>query len=458
MSSFTVGGLSTGIDYNELITKLIEAKRQPIAILENKKSTYNDKISKYTDLASKLSELKNAVNKLKTSSNFYAKSVSVSDSTVLEATVASTASVGNYSVTVTSLASEEKEVHAGTAASSTIINNSGTDKVFQYTYAGTQRTLTVTDGATLETLRDIINNDTDNPGVSATIINDGIGGNSYKLIITGNDKGATQNITVDAGTTLDGTSGTIDFSTASFTETKTAADADFLVDGLQIKRSSNTITDVISGVTINLSKDGGVSSNITVTADRDAIKEQINDFISAYNDVVDFISVNTAYDTSTKISGVLSGEGTARNIQNKLRTMISSSVSGQPEDMHILAQLGISTDSKTGKLTVNNSTLDSKLASDLDDVALLFTDQTEGIAIQFYTYINSVTSSVDGSITLRENGLKDVIENIDDTIRNMEFRLDKTKDDLVHKFTALESLVSGFSAIGNYLTKFSTKA
>ncbi|RJQ47251.1 MAG: hypothetical protein C4538_05390 [Nitrospiraceae bacterium] len=461
MSSFTVGGISTGIDYNDLISKLIEAQRQPINILEDKKSSYNEKITQYSSLSSKLSSLKSAVDKLKSASNFYAKSASVGDSAVAEATVSNTASTSNYTLTVTTLASEENEAHSGVAASTTVVNNSGTDKAFQYTYGGTQRTLTVTNGTTLEGLRDIINADASNPGVTATIVNDGVGATPYRLIIKGNGTGAAKTITIDAGTTLDGTGSTADFRATTFTEKKTAKDADFTIDGLQIVRSSNSVTDVITGLTINLKKDGvGASTKISVTADRDTIKEQINDFVNAYNDTVDLISTNMAYDSATGESGILSGEGTARNIQNRLRSIISNTVSGQPTDMNILAQLGITTDSKTGKLNINSSTLDSKLASDLDDVATFFTNSTDGIANQLYSYINTAISSVDGSITLRENGLKDIIENIDETIRNMEYRLDKTEQDLVRRFTSLEALVSGYTNIGNYLSSvnFSTRA
>jgi flagellar hook-associated protein 2 len=156
-------------------------------------------------------------------------------------------------------------------------------------------------------------------------------------------------------------------------------------------------------MTINLKKDGDVSSKITVTADRDAIKKQINDFVTAYNDVVDVISNNSNYDTNTKVSGVFFGERTASGIRNTLRSVISSTVSDQPDDMNILSQLGITTNSKTGKLDVNTSTLETKLSSDLDDVATFFTTASTGIANQIYTSITNITSTVDGSLTLRQS-------------------------------------------------------
>lgn len=461
MSSFTIGGLSTGIDYNDLISKLMEVKRQPVKILESKITSYTDKMSSYSELSSKLSSLKSAADKLKYSYSFYVNNTTVSDETVLDATASGTAAVGNYSLEVTALASEEKEAHNGTGltASSDIVNNSGSDKAFQYTYAGTQRSLTVANGTTLDGLKNLINNDASNPGVTATVVNDGT---NYRLIVTGNDTGSTKSITIDAGTTLDGNNSTVNFTAATFTQTKAAANAAFKVDGLSISRSTNSVSDVITGVNLNLKKAGTllapVTATITVAADNDSIKEQINDFVSAYNDVTSFLKTNTAYDTSSGESGILSGEGTVRNIQNRIRDMVSSSVSGLSGSISMLAQIGITTDYKTGNLVTNSSILDAKLGSNLDDVAEMFQGSSNGIATQIYDYIGELTSTVDGAITLRKDGLSDIIKNITNTIRNMEFRLDKTENDMVRQFTALEKLVGNYNSIGNYLSNFSTKA
>ncbi|MBI5665814.1 MAG: flagellar filament capping protein FliD [Nitrospirae bacterium] len=461
MSSFTIGGLSTGIDYNELISKLMEVKRQPITILENKVTTYNDRMSSYSELSSKLSSLKSAADKLKYDYSFYVNNTTVSDETVLDATASGTASVGNYSIGVTSLASEEKEAHSGTGltASTTIVNNSGSDKVFQYTYAGTQRSLTVANGTTLDGLKNLINNDASNPSVTATTVNDGT---NYRLVITGNSTGSAKSITVDAGTTLDGNNSTINFTAATFTQNKTAANAAFTVDGLSISRSTNSVSDVITGLTINLKKAAPMptpaTATISVAADNASIKEQINDFVSAYNDVMSFLKTNTAYDSATGESGILSGEGTARSIQNRIRDIASGDVAGLSGSLSMLAEIGISTDYKTGNLVIDSSKLDAKLGSNLDDVAELFQDSTNGIATGIFDYIGDLTSTVDGAITLRKDGLSDIIKDITNTIRNMEFRLDKAENDMVRQFTALEKIVGNYNSIGNYLSNFSTKA
>jgi len=456
MSSFSIGGLNTGIDYNELISKLIEVKRRPIEILETKKTDYKSKISTYKELSTKLSELKSAADKLKTSSSFYKKTSSESDSTVLDSSATGTAAVGNYSVSITTLASAEKEVHNGTGltASTDIINNSGSDKVLQYTYGATQRTLTVADGTTLDGLKALINDDASNPGVTATVVNDGT---NYRLVVSGNETGAANTLTMDAGTTLDGTGSTVDFTASAFAENKTAADADFTIDGLQISRSTNSISDVINGVTLTLMKENS-SASVTVAADNEAIKEQIEAFVTAYNDVTSLISSNSTYDTESEEGGILVGEGTSRNIQNNLRDQVSSGVSGLSGSLSILAQIGITTNYKTGNLDINSTTLDTKLGTNLDDIADLFNDSTNGIAVKISDYISDISSTVSGSIELRKDGLRDIIDNISDTISNMEYRLEKTEDDMVRKFSALEQIVGSYNTISSYLTGFSTQA
>ncbi len=455
MSSFSVGGLNTGIDYNKLISKMIEAKRAPIDILEEKKSSYTDKISSYDELSAHLTELKSSAKNLKSTSSFFVKTASVSDSTVVDATAAGTASTGNYSLVVSNLASEAKEVHNGTGltSSSDAVNSSGSDKVFQYTYAGTQTSVTVADGTSLDALKNLINDDASNPGVSATVVSDGT---NYRLILTGDDTGATNTVTIDAGTTLDGTGSTVDFSSSSFSETKTAADASFTVDGLSITRSSNSFSDVIEGVTLNLKK--ASSATITVAADTDSIKEQIEEFVSAYNNVFSFLTTNTAYDTTTNEGAILSGEGTARNIQNKMRDMISDTVSGLSGSLSLLAEIGITTDFETGNLEINSSTLDTKLGSSLNDLADLFKDSTNGIATQVYDYITDISSTVDGSIKLRKDGLQDIIDNITTSIDSMEYRLSRTESDLTRQFTSLEKMVGNYNSVSTYLSGFSTRA
>jgi len=446
MSVIASVGLSSGINYDQLITSLLKIQKQPLYMLQNKQAGYNDKISVYNELSAKLSTFKGVADTLKSESSFYIKTSSVSDSTVLNATVDNSAAAGNYSISITTLASEEKEVHSGVASSTTVVNDSGADQSFQYTYAGTQRTLTVTDGTTLAGLRDLINNDSSNPGITATILYDG---SSYRLVLTGDDTGSTNNITIDSGTTIDGVNTAVDLTSTAFTETKTAGDASFSVDGISMTRSSNTVTDAMTGVTLTLKNAG--STTLSVTNDTDTISQNIQSFVDAYNGVVSYVSDNSAYNASAHAGDPLFGESTSRHILSRLSNIITSRVSGLPEDIRSLSQIGISTN-RDGTLSLDTATLGSKLSSDLGGVENLFTDSTSGIANQLYDYIDNTTDSIDGAVTVRVDGLGSLVDNISDDITDLEAKLSRTEESLRRRFAALEALLSGLTSQGAFLT------
>ncbi len=459
MSTFTIGGVSTGIDYNDLISKLIAVQRQPINVLENKKYNYNEKISAYDDILTRLSTLQSAADDLRTSSNFYTRAVSVSDSTVFEATASSSASTGNYSISVTQLAQAHKITHNTGLSDKDTTTVLASGNTFEFTINGETKTITASSDLTLEQLASEINSQTytGDVEVEASVINTGTSSSpSYKLILKSNTVGGDYGITINQDDSIldltDTEAADSDSDGQYRVELQAAQDAEFTVDGLSVTRSSNTVSDVITGVTLTLKKSG--SGSLSVTPDGTAIKEKIESFVSAYNDVMSFISTNSAYDTSTHVRGTLTGEGTARSIQSRLRGIVSSSVSGLTEDFRLLAQIGITTDTdKTdGTLSIDTSILEDKLASNIDDVANLFADASEGIAQQMYDYADSVTDSIDGSVTLRKDGLEDMIDNVDDTITRMNLRLERIEQDLVRRFTALETLINGFNTQGDFLS------
>ncbi|MEC4684756.1 MAG: flagellar filament capping protein FliD [Nitrospirota bacterium] len=446
MSVIASVGLSSGINYDQLINNLLNIQRLPLYRFQNKQAGYNDKISVYNELSAKLSTFMSAADTLKSESSFYVKTSSVSDSSVFEATVSNSAATGNYSVIITALASGEKEVHSGVASSTTVVNDSGADQSFQYTYAGTQSTLTVTDGTTLEGLRDLINNDTGNPGITATLLYDG---SSYRLVLTGDDTGSTNTVTIDAGTTIDGVNTTVDLTSTTFTETKTASDASFSVDGISMTRSSNTVTDAMTGVTLTLKNAG--SATLSVTNDTDTISQNVQSFVDAYNDIVSYVSANSAYNANSHVGNPLFGESTSRLILNRLSSIITNRASGLPEDLRALSQLGVSTN-RDGTLSLDTGTLGSKLSTDLGGVENLFTDSTSGIAIQLYNYIDDATDSIDGAITIRIDGLESLVGDISDDILDLEAKLSRTEESLRRQFSALESLLSGLTSQSTFLT------
>ncbi len=207
MGSINFSGVSTGIDWSVIIDAEIQARtRQVITPIQEWKTSWENKLTAFDQLRSLLTALQSAVQEMDTPSELRSYTVQSSEESVVDATVSGTASPGTYSVEVNQMADAEVEIHNGVDDAATLVNNSGADQDFAYSYAGESITLQVASGMTLEDLAAIINNDGNNPGVTAYILDDGSGSaTSHHLVLRGNDTGATYTISIDAGgTTLAG--------------------------------------------------------------------------------------------------------------------------------------------------------------------------------------------------------------------------------------------------------------
>ncbi|MFO8006689.1 MAG: flagellar filament capping protein FliD [Candidatus Brocadiia bacterium] len=207
MGTVNFSGAGSGIKWNLIIEAQIQARRrQIIEPLEEWKSTWETKISAFDELRSLLSDLQGAAEAMDTPSELSSYLAQSSDEDTIGAVVSGDATPGTYSLLVNQLADSEAEIHVGVDDDDTVVNNSGGSLDFAYTYAGDSVTVEVPDGATLDDLAALINNDGNNPGVTASVLNDGADtSTSHHLVLRGDDTGASYTITIDAGgTTLEG--------------------------------------------------------------------------------------------------------------------------------------------------------------------------------------------------------------------------------------------------------------
>ncbi len=288
-------------------------------------------------------------------------------------------SVGDQ-VALGGLATAETEIHTGVAASTTVVNDSGSEKVFSYRYAGGDAvTVTVPDSTTLAQLVNLINTDSNNPGVTARILNDGLATDtSYHLVLTGNDTGKANYILIDESTTLDGTGDTTDFTPSTFAESQTATNAQLKINDYGIERSSNVITDAAEGVTFNLNSEG--TATVTVNWDTNSIKGNIEDLVSQHNTVIDYIKQYASYDSDSETAGLMFGNYGFLIVKQRLNDILSSAVPGLADGIDTythLAQIGIETDpDDDGAWVIDDDTLTSALANDLEAVKRLFIEDT----------------------------------------------------------------------------------
>ena len=443
------GGLGNGIDFGPIVDFLVQAKRIPIDRINEQKLNDQEKLTNFGSLGTKLLGLQNAANSLRTRLSFDKNEVSVSSAssqTLLTASASSTAASGIYRVTVNELASAHQIVSKASTAVSTTDTDivSGATGTFSFQVGtGSVQTVNLDATGTLEDLRDGINNL--GAGVSASILNTGTETTpAYRLVLGSNDTGVSNSITISADDT------NLDTVTTGVDTFQAAQDSQIVlgegVGAVTIERASNTLADVISGVTLNLqAEDLGNPVTISVTRDNTAVKEGVSNFVSSYNEVVEFINEQTAFDLETGERGILVGDSLARTVLDRIRQSALSEISGLTTYTSV-SQIGFETQPADGTIKLNEATLDAALSENYSGVRDLFiqnpTTGTEGIGELVVNAVDALDDVESGVLSIRQNSLTKQIDNFAQQISVKEAALSLYEEQQRIKFANLDGLLA----------------
>jgi len=383
-----ITGLSSGLQWADTVKLLMDLENRPVDSLRTRKTTFQSQLTNWGAIESKLAAVKSASEAVDTSDELLAKSIKSSDSDILSATADSTAIAGTHDVLVNQLATSNVIAHkTGWAdADTTAVNSSGVNKSFSIDYAGTAYTFVIPSGSTLTDLVNLINNDPDNPGVGASILNDGSGGAApYHLVLSGDEAGAVNIVTIidTVGNPTDLGTGT-EFDAAEWDETQAAQNAEIRVDGFPdpswgwanpwIECDSNSVSDIIPGVTLNL-KDVSVTTpiKIEISLDKAAAKAKVDALVKAFNDVVGTINTLTSYNTETNTAGPLASDAFARTIRSELTSILASNIPGTSDSdrFRSLGEVGVEITSG-GQIELDATKFNEALDTDAMGVARLF--------------------------------------------------------------------------------------
>jgi len=200
-----------------------------------------------------------------------------------------------------------------------------------------------------------------------------IDGQASSSTTEGENEGVQISFGASSGTLVAGDQFTIDVFNPTLQEAK---DAVIEVGNLTVSKSTNTITDVIQGVTLNLLQaDSTETIDVTISTDTSGVKEQIESFIDAYNEAIGFLHEQLSFDPDnpeTSRAKPLLGDTTAVLLNRQIQNLISSVVPGASSGLNSLAQLGISTDPDTSTLSLDGATLNAAVAENITDVTRLF--------------------------------------------------------------------------------------
>lgn len=436
MANISAAGIGSGLDVTTIISQLMTLERRPLVALQQKEAGFHAELSSLGQLRSAVSSYQSAISALTSPSSLETYTATSADTAKFTATADSNAAKGTYDIEVTNLAVAQKLGSSAFAdLDTTTIGN-----------AGDKMTLTIgTDSFSVEigdkTLSDIaaaINDASDNIGITASILQEDA--NNYRLVLSSNASGTANTITL-----------AFEDSVASpiadplgMTQIQAADDASFIVDGTYtITRSSNTVTDAIQGVTLNLLEVSTSAAQLDVVQDTGSVTTAVNGFVNAYN---------TLQNTLAGLgNGELSGDSTLRMLQGRIRSILNSAPTGLSGTYSSLSEIGVEFQ-KDGTLTLDSADLSSALKDDRTAVIDLFANDDQGYAFRLNALMDDTLDS-DGLISARESGINASISTIKDGIERMETRLEIVERRLRAQFSALDLLVSDMQTTGNFLTQ-----
>jgi flagellar hook-associated protein 2 len=440
-------GIGSGLDVSNLVRQLVAIEQQPLIRLAQKEARFQGQISAFGALKSALSTFDSSLSKVNSISDFRVLSANSTDDTVLTASASSAASKGTFNLTVARTAENHRMGSSAVFADTdtTTIGASGDTLTIGQ---GTSSFDIDFGGKTLADIRDLINNASGNTGVTASILKDDSGN---RLLLNADDSGSVDFISVSYSATdpfsfLDlntDRDGDLSFTAADL-------DAELTVDGIfTATRSSNTITDVVEGVTINLVDAG--TATLTVAENLGAVEGAVQSFVDAYNSALGTLRslrAGTLNDDSNSLFAM----------ENQIREILNSPVRGNGTYSSVY-EIGISStfvlgaaSQDNGKLELDMAALRSALNEDKDSVAALFADPDNGLIPRLESVLGSFVE-FEGLIDGKTNSLNRRIDSVAGSREVMSRRIDSFEARLLAEFNALDSLVAQLQLSGNFLNQ-----
>lgn len=443
MASITSLGIGSGLQLESIVEAYINAEAIPQEIrLQEKEERLGLELSGVGSFKSSLSSFNDILEKL-TKKDAFNKQIVSSSSSAIDVASNGFASNGTFNVEVNQLATGTR-LNSQTFTSSSELVGSGT-----LTFAnGTDTFDVVIDAAdSLSAIRDSINAQSENFGVTANIIN----GESGSFLVFDS-----QVTGLDNALTISTSDASLDAISTNNTTVTSAQNAQITIDGTLVSSSTNEFKNTIEDITITAKEVTTVSNPavLSVAQDSESGSELIDEFISGYNDLV-----NDLTGLGAPTQGRLAFDPNVRQVKRQLADIAIQAVSGLSGSLSSLNDIGLeinkdgflekstytSTNIPTGQERLNEA-LDNKLA----DLGELFAS-SGGIASQMADMIDGYIAS-DGVLTQRQTSLNERVSGIKDEWTDLETRLRSYEETLRKQFNFLDSTVSQYNATAEWLT------
>jgi flagellar hook-associated protein 2 len=433
MGSFASPGIGSGLNVNQLVSQLVAAERAPQdQRIARQEADARADLTAFGQIRAALSSLQAAANTLDGAGGSAGRRATVQANAGFTASASSSAAVGRYSIEVESLATAQKRQSA--AVSDTADLGTGT---LTFTVGADSFNVTLGATTTLAQLRDAINTVTGGRGLSATVVKGDAGS---VLVLNAANAGT-------AGTIGIASTGTIGSFAAGISVTTPATDAVVKVDGVTRTSSSNRLTDLIAGVTIDLTKaEDNTTFSLDIAADNANVRTAVQNFISAYNGALGALRSVSAFNAETRTGGPLVGDSAVRGLQQALRSAIGDAYAP-------LSTLGVRS-AKDGTLTLDAAKFDSAIAANPSAVSSIFRkSSTDSLGARLAARLDGAVAPNTGLLESRTKALNDRLKGLQTDRDRLDVRIARVEEGYRRQFTALDGIVAQLQSTSSFLTQ-----
>lgn len=469
-------GIGSGLDVESIVTQMVALEKSSLKTLETKAEFIESKISVQGQIRSMVTDLNDAALELSLDRTWNTVKVSSSNSKIAAA-VTGQASQGSYNMNVQALAQSQTAVSSSLAAAATM----GSAGKLTFTVGNPANTsavmktveVDVSSGDTLEQLAGKISNS--DAGVLASVVTAANG--SQQLMLRSRESGqdAMFEISVSGAASgsnlaaLGGNASSLNGSTpvssipagqTGFFLTQQAQNATMTLNGVQVESNTNTFASVIPGLSITVSEVG--TSLMTISQDKDVIKEKIQKFVDKYNELNSLLTASTKYSEETKTSGVFQGDSSIVSMQNAFRMLTQTIASNAEGAFKRLSDIGIQLgnsitgSAKTaGELVVDSNKLDAAL-NDIASLKQLFAVKEEGqgsgggIAVRFKNFTTGLMD-LEGTLNNKEAALDKEKARNEDAQDRVEKRASSLEKRMRAQYTALDVKMASLTSLSSYI-------
>ena len=437
-------GAGSGIDTQQLAKDLMEATREPRkAIIDEKITKSEARISGYGVIQFSLGELKTAFSGLNDLSDFASLQVANTQSSAMSVVASPTAAAGSYQVNVTQVAQAQRTSSDGFAERSTALNSGASFDLTLSVNGGTNQTITVDTDTPAGVVAAINGADL---GITAQLIQTS-GTSPWKIVVTG-EEGEEQDFTLTAPVDL----GFDDVAN----ELQTAQNALLTVNGLSIERTTNSVSDVIDGVTFNLATVTTGAARIDLTRDTSGITQKIDDLVTAYKNFEENLKIlGDRASEVEEFGGALAGDSLLQNIRTQVRSMLTATSSTPGTTVKAPRDVGLTFD-RNGVLQFDKDKLAKQLQSNFDEVANMFSANTNnqsvfsvapgGVAGDGVHKLDKLMRST-GLIAQQTDNATQQVDRFKADLEKLEDQMEKLLERYMRQFSAMESIVGSSNSL-----------